>query len=34
MADLAEGLVRGEDGVVRCAWGASDPCYARYHDEE
>ncbi len=34
MAGLAEGLVRGEDGVVRCAWGASDPCYVRYHDEE
>jgi DNA-3-methyladenine glycosylase I len=30
----ARGLLRGEDGVVRCAWGASDPLYARYHDEE
>jgi DNA-3-methyladenine glycosylase I len=30
----AEGLVRGEDGVVRCAWGASAPEYRRYHDEE
>ena len=34
MARLAEGLVRGEDGVVRCFWGASHPLYARYHDEE
>jgi DNA-3-methyladenine glycosylase I len=34
MARLAEGLARGEDGVVRCAWGASHPDYARYHDEE
>jgi DNA-3-methyladenine glycosylase I len=34
MARLAEGLVRGEDGVVRCAWGASHPDYARYHDDE
>jgi DNA-3-methyladenine glycosylase I len=34
MARLAEGLVRGEDGVVRCAWAASHPDYARYHDEE
>jgi DNA-3-methyladenine glycosylase I len=31
---LAEGLVRGEDGVVRCFWGASHPEYVRYHDEE
>ncbi len=34
MTGLAEGLVRGDDGVVRCAWGASDPLYAAYHDEE
>jgi len=31
---LARGLARGEDGVVRCAWGLSDPLYVRYHDEE
>ena len=31
---LAEGLVRGEDGVVRCFWAGSDPEYLRYHDEE
>lgn len=34
MTRLAEGLLRGEDGVVRCFWGAGDPLYARYHDEE
>ncbi len=34
MARLAQGLVRGEDGVVRCFWAGSDPLYARYHDEE
>ena len=28
------GLVVGEDGRARCAWGASAPEYARYHDEE
>jgi DNA-3-methyladenine glycosylase I len=28
------GLVRGADGRLRCAWGASTPEYARYHDEE
>jgi DNA-3-methyladenine glycosylase I len=33
-ARLAPGLARGEDGVVRCAWGLSDPLYLRYHDEE
>ena len=27
-------LVVGEDGLARCAWGASTPDYARYHDEE
>jgi len=27
-------LVRGEDGVVRCVWGASAPEYAAYHDTE
>ncbi len=30
----AEGLVRGEDGVVRCAWGASSEEYRAYHDSE
>jgi DNA-3-methyladenine glycosylase I len=27
-------LVRGEDGVIRCFWGASAPEYAAYHDTE
>jgi DNA-3-methyladenine glycosylase I len=31
---LAEGLVRGDDGVVRCFWSGSDPIYLRYHDDE
>ncbi len=27
-------LVTGDDGRVRCAWGASDPLYLPYHDDE
>lgn len=27
-------LVEGDDGLVRCAWGANDPEYRRYHDDE
>jgi DNA-3-methyladenine glycosylase I len=27
-------LVRGDDGVVRCAWGDSTPEYRGYHDDE
>ena len=34
MARLAEGLRRGEDGVVRCSWAGADPLYRRYHDRE
>jgi DNA-3-methyladenine glycosylase I len=34
MTRLAEGLRRGEDGVVRCLWAGGDPLYTRYHDEE
>ena len=30
----ASGLVRGEDGTVRCWWPGADPLYVRYHDEE
>ncbi len=26
--------ILGDDGLARCAWGASDPEYRRYHDEE
>ncbi len=33
-AQTVEGLSTGEDGLVRCWWGASDPDYRRYHDEE
>ena len=27
-------VVRGDDGVMRCAWGDSAPDYRPYHDEE
>ncbi|WP_159602184.1 DNA-3-methyladenine glycosylase I [Agromyces humi] len=27
-------LLVGDDGLTRCAWGAKDPEYRRYHDEE
>jgi DNA-3-methyladenine glycosylase I len=27
-------LVTGDDGRSRCAWGASDPLYLPYHDDE
>jgi len=33
-AHLADGLVRHEDGVVRCWWCGTDPLYVRYHDLE
>jgi DNA-3-methyladenine glycosylase I len=32
MAD--DGLVTGEDGVTRCAWGSADADYRAYHDDE
>jgi DNA-3-methyladenine glycosylase I len=32
MTDVA--LVVGDDGLTRCGWGAHDPEYRRYHDEE
>ncbi|HEY1318019.1 MAG TPA: DNA-3-methyladenine glycosylase I [Gaiella sp.] len=32
---LADGLVEGEDGVVRCWWGGGgDAAYRAYHDDE
>ena len=34
MPRLAKGLVRGEDGQVRCWWGATTPDYTAYHDLE
>src|SRR5436190_21603146 len=30
----ADGLVRGEDGRLRCWWGESAPDYRAYHDAE
>jgi DNA-3-methyladenine glycosylase I len=32
--EMAEGLVKGEDGKIRCSWGAGTPDYAAYHDRE
>jgi DNA-3-methyladenine glycosylase I len=29
-----DGVVRGDDGVARCAWGDSTPDYRVYHDTE
>ena len=29
-----DGIVRGDDGVARCWWGASSPDYRAYHDTE
>jgi DNA-3-methyladenine glycosylase I len=34
MTDLVPGLVQGDDGHRRCAWGAGDPLYVAYHDDE
>jgi DNA-3-methyladenine glycosylase I len=34
MKPRADGLVRGDDGIIRCFWATSDPLYLRYHDEE
>ena len=31
---MANDLVAGEDGKPRCAWGAGDDLYRRYHDTE
>ena len=31
---IAEGLIRGEDGLVRCFWHGGLEDYRRYHDEE
>src|SRR3954452_14968769 len=30
----AEGLIRGDDGAERCAWGDQPAIYRAYHDEE
>jgi len=34
MGRLPRGVIRGDDGVVRCSWGDGDPLYRRYHDRE
>lgn len=34
MGRLAEGLKRGDDGIVRCFWAGSDLLYLGYHDRE
>jgi DNA-3-methyladenine glycosylase I len=31
---MSDGIVRGEDGVLRCSWGESAPEYRDYHDRE
>src|ERR1700732_4336565 len=31
---MTDRLVRGDDGIVRCSWGASSPDYRDYHDRE
>ena len=31
---VVTGIVYGDDGRGRCSWGATDPEYQRYHDEE
>jgi DNA-3-methyladenine glycosylase I len=31
---VVSGVVVGEDGIRRCAWGASTPEYQAYHDDE
>jgi DNA-3-methyladenine glycosylase I len=32
--ELAEGLLAGEDGMVRCGWHGNLPDYRSYHDHE
>ena len=31
---LIDGLVPGDDGIVRCWWCGDDPLYRAYHDQE
>lgn len=33
-AGLANGLIEGADGRLRCAWAGTDPLYVDYHDHE
>lgn len=32
--ELSDGLVRHDDGRVRCWWCGTDPAYVAYHDDE
>ncbi len=34
MTGRAVSSIRGHDGVRRCWWGARDPLYVQYHDQE
>ena len=34
MAATEAGLLKGTDGILRCAWHGNDDFYRRYHDEE
>lgn len=34
MAEVAEGVCIGADGVARCWWSGDDPTYRAYHDDE
>lgn len=34
MTDAEQGLMKGADGKVRCAWPGGDDLYRRYHDHE
>lgn len=34
MTDTSSGAVRGEDGLMRCPWGAHPQLYRDYHDHE
>ena len=31
---MKEGLIKGEDGKLRCFWHGNDPFYLQYHDRE
>ncbi|HEY9055729.1 MAG TPA: DNA-3-methyladenine glycosylase I, partial [Aurantimonas sp.] len=33
-AGIPDGLIRGEDGLLRCAWHGGDAAYRAYHDRE
>ena len=34
LAEPADGIVIGADGVARCWWSGDDPLYRSYHDDE